>query len=474
MQHQFAVEPYVYDVVADLQDAGYETYIVGGAIRDLLQNREPKDYDISTAATPEEVRQVFGRRRSRLIGRRFQLVHVVCGREILEVSTFRSAPAESRHEPLTAGARKIAKLEEAENMIFNDNDFGTSEEDAWRRDFTVNALFYDPVSDELLDYTGNGVADIEAGLVRAIGDPKLRFEEDPVRMLRALKLVGQYGFQLERKTGDALRETLPLLELASVSRLSLELEKVMKSNYAGSIMRAFLDYGLLKHFLPWLGNDRERSRLLQSIELLQVRDTRVRAGFYRASVSLAMATLALPFIDSILDGNTRLHYAEHAAPNAPPPGEWDEEVLRQSFLTVFSPLSVVKRLSCSACRMLEMQPQILTDAKPVRLIRQRSFAHAMELIKIQCDANYLKCDEAFIAKWRNAISGAGGVNRDDRLFEDDDDASTAPARRKRRPRRRGKTNSSASDDNAIPEASPEAEETLIHDQLAAAADDLRA
>ena len=151
MLNHFDVEENVYNVVADLQNAGYETYIVGGAIRDLLLDRIPKDYDISTAATPEQVREVFGKRRARIIGRRFQLVHVRAGKDLFEVSTFRRAPAEKKHEPLTPGARKIAALEEAENMIFNDNDFGTSEEDAWRRDFTVNALFYDPVSDELID-----------------------------------------------------------------------------------------------------------------------------------------------------------------------------------------------------------------------------------------------------------------------------------------------------------------------------------
>ena len=113
MKHQFEVDDSVYSVVADLQDAGYETYIVGGAIRDLLLNRTPKDYDISTAATPEEIRDVFGRRRARIIGRRFQLVHVRCGKELFEVSTFRRMPAEKSHEPQTPGARKIAELEEA-------------------------------------------------------------------------------------------------------------------------------------------------------------------------------------------------------------------------------------------------------------------------------------------------------------------------------------------------------------------------
>lgn len=456
MQYQFEVEPHVYDVVADLQEAGYETYIVGGAIRDLLQRRTPKDYDISTSATPEQVRQVFGRRRSRIIGKRFQLVHVICGRDILEVSTFRRAPSSTKQEPLTAGARKIAQLEEAENMIFNDNDFGTSEEDAWRRDFTVNALFYDPVSEELLDYTGSGVADIEAGLVRAIGDPRLRFEEDPVRMLRALKLVGQYGFRLERKTESDLRSALPLIELASVSRLSLELEKVMQSPYAGDIMQAFCDYGFIRHFLPWFGNHSEQDRLRLAIRLLQIRDRRVRSGYYRSSASVAMATLALPFVDSILDGGARL--------NPQPPdksGEWDDELLRQIFLTIYAPLSLVKRLSFTACRILALQPLFLSDIRPTRLVKQRSFAHAMELVKIQHEADYLSFDPTFLRKWREVIAGCGGVNREE--------SAEAPPEPRRRPKRRKR---SAANDRAEEDSAPHTEE-LFRAELAAAAEDLK-
>ena len=339
MNHFFEIEPHVYDVVAELQKAGYETYVVGGAIRDLLLNRVPKDYDISTAATPEQIQKVFGRRRARIIGKRFQLVHVSAGRELLEVSTFRRAPSQSGAVPETAKGKKYDALAEAEHLIFDDNDFGTSREDAERRDFTVNALFYDPLAEELLDYTGSGVVDIEAGLVRAIGNPKLRFEEDPVRMLRALKLVGQYGFRLERRTGNDLRNSMNLLELASRSRLSLELEKIMQSAYAGSILEAFAEYGFLEHFLPWLGRHPDKKLVQSALELLKTRDRRVRAGYYRASASVALAALALPFADELTDGGAR----RRGAVSRKGHGEWNGELLRQIFMTVYAPLTVSRR-----------------------------------------------------------------------------------------------------------------------------------
>ena len=185
MKRRLEVSDNAVEVISTLHDAGFESYIVGGAVRDLLLGRSPKDFDISTAAPPEEVRAVFGRRRARIIGKRFRLTHVYAGRELFEVSTFRRAP-----DGNGADERGIKEPQNApEHLIFSDNAFGTAHEDAWRRDFTVNALFYDPLKEEILDYTGQGLADIEAHVVRAIGDPSLRFEEDPVRILRALKLV---------------------------------------------------------------------------------------------------------------------------------------------------------------------------------------------------------------------------------------------------------------------------------------------
>ena len=162
------IEKYVTDIVAALQNAGYEAYIVGGAVRDFLLERQPKDYDISTSATPEEVKKVFRKQRCMIIGRRFRLVHLYHGKEILEISTFRKKPEHNASAPEKMNPAKRAAA--PENMIFRDNEFGTVQEDAWRRDFTVNALFYDPVNDRIHDYTGHGLDDIRDGIVRIIGN----------------------------------------------------------------------------------------------------------------------------------------------------------------------------------------------------------------------------------------------------------------------------------------------------------------
>ena len=212
-------------IIAALHEAGFESYVVGGAVRDLLLGRNPKDFDISTSASPEEVRQVFGRRSVRIIGKRFRLAHVYMGRELFEVSTFRKTPENSGIEERNIRHPELLP----EHLIVSDNAFGTAREDAWRRDFTVNALFYDPLKGEILDYTGQGIADIEHRIVRAIGEPNLRFEEDPVRMLRALKLVAQYDFTFDNATENALFADLPLICHAAPSRLSLELEKILQS-----------------------------------------------------------------------------------------------------------------------------------------------------------------------------------------------------------------------------------------------------
>ena len=186
------IAPYVTEIIQSLQDAGYEAYIVGGAVRDFLMGREPKDYDLSTSATPEQIRKVFRNRHCIIIGKRFRLVHLYCGREIIEISTFRRCPEQGVQQQ--SPERSKRRTAAPEKMIFRDNEFGTSYDDAFRRDFTVNAIFYDPVHNELFDYTGQGIRDIEERRIRIIGEAALRFEEDPVRMLRALKLKGQYGF----------------------------------------------------------------------------------------------------------------------------------------------------------------------------------------------------------------------------------------------------------------------------------------
>ncbi len=378
------VAPHIVDIISRLQEAGYETYVVGGAIRDLMLEREPKDYDISTSATPEQVKEVFGRRRARIIGRRFKLVHLYQGMEIIEVSTFRRMPEKSAAVP-----EKLKKHPIPQNMILHDNEFGTSEEDAWRRDFTVNALFYDPVSHKLIDHTGSGIEDIHNGVVRAIGDARLRFEEDPVRMLRALKLVGQYGFTLSRETESALRECLPLITHAAESRLTLELEKILQGIYCARILTEFYRYGFLHYFLPFLHENWNTTAREYVMELLEERNNRVSQGRYRVSVSLAVAAIALPFVEMLAGFGERGKLWEYN-------GEVNDQ-LCNIVTEVFKPHNLVKRLVFSAQRILVMQTAFFHFQKTSRVLGMQGYAHARELLMIQNSVTW-HSDE-LPAKW---------------------------------------------------------------------------
>lgn len=369
MKHSLDVDPRMTEVVGRLKQAGFETYIVGGAIRDLLQNRRPKDYDISTAATPEQVREVFGRRSVRIIGRRFRLAHLHLGREIIEISTFRRAPEGHGRE---TDAREDARL--PENIILSDNDYGTVEEDARRRDFTVNALYFDPVTEELLDFNGHGLADIERGVVRAIGDAGLRFEEDPVRMLRALKLVGQYDFAMDAETENALFSSLPLIRYASPSRLSLELEKVLSSAYGDKYLKAFRDYGFLEYFLPYLNDRWDSDAMRYALELFTERNYRVDEGVYRNSISLATAILALPFVEEAC-GNL--------CGGLWTPGRDALDAIRGVLGDIFRPQTMIKSVMMSAEHILRLQPMMRNMEDDGSVIGSYGYSHAREVLSIQ-------------------------------------------------------------------------------------------
>ncbi len=280
-------------VVRRLVENGHEAYVVGGAVRDLLLGCIPKDVDIATSATPEQVREVFGRRQCVIIGRRFRLAHVRMGEEIYEVSTFRREP--------TAEERRGRQDDDGE-MIWNDNQFGTLQDDALRRDFTVNALYFDPVGDRgIIDLVG-GQQDLKDRVVRVIGDPKTRFNEDPVRMLRALKLVGMHGFTMTSDTEDALKEKRGMIQLASISRLYEELLKIFMTGYSLSIFNAFQKYGFLACFWPTFDTVWNTSAGRMSRRLLLARDKELRGGGFSNSKALALATACLPFVVQELHG----------------------------------------------------------------------------------------------------------------------------------------------------------------------------
>jgi len=224
-----------------LQQAGYRAFVVGGAVRDLLLRRHPKDFDVATDATPEQVRTVF--RRSRIIGRRFRLVHVMFGQETIEVSTFRSAHVATSDE-------ESANTDE-HGRLLRDNVYGSQADDAIRRDFTMNALFYDPAAEEIWDYT-NGVHDIEKKRVVMIGDAEARYREDPVRMLRAARLAGKLGFTIEPATEAPIATLKPLLANVPEARLFDEMQKLLFSGHALACIEKLRTLGLHTLLLPSL------------------------------------------------------------------------------------------------------------------------------------------------------------------------------------------------------------------------------
>ncbi|MFT7773563.1 polynucleotide adenylyltransferase PcnB [Roseateles sp.] len=237
-------------VVKTLTDAGFEAYIVGGAVRDLLLGMRPKDFDVATNATPEQVKGLF--RRAFIIGRRFRIVHVVYGRgrehEVIEVSTFRALPTESES---VNGNEKTAKAEldgkqhavDASGRVLRDNVWGPQIEDAARRDFTVNAMYYDPQRRLVVDYHG-GLADAKAKLLRMIGDPETRYREDPVRIIRAVRFAAKLGFELEKKTLAPVKASSSLLANVPASRLFDEMIKLLQTGHSLASLAQLKKLGL--------------------------------------------------------------------------------------------------------------------------------------------------------------------------------------------------------------------------------------
>ncbi len=255
-------------VIEDLQRAGFEAYLVGGGIRDLLLGKHPKDFDVATNARPQEIQRVF--RKSRLIGRRFQIVHVRMGAEIIEVTTFRGSAQNSNLQQANASG-----------MLVRDNVFGTVEDDAVRRDFTMNALYYNPKTHEVLDFVG-GYDDLEDQVIRIIGDADTRYREDPVRMLRAIRFIGKLGLNLSEETAEPIRRLAPLLRDVSASRLFDEVLKLLQAGYGRATFKELVKYDLLKPLFPQTdallkeGDDPHYEALIQAA--LTNTDTRLAEG----------------------------------------------------------------------------------------------------------------------------------------------------------------------------------------------------
>ena len=391
-----------------LHKAGFEAYVVGGAVRDLLLNHAPKDFDVATNATPEEVNRVF--RRSRIIGRRFRLVHVMFGSETIEVSTFRGSHlAESDHAKSAESGR-----------ILRDNVFGNQEEDALRRDFTANALYYDPASEQVLDFH-NGVADIKAGILRIIGDPETRYREDPVRMLRAVRLSAKLGLKLDKSTASPIPKMADLLKDVPESRLFDEMLKLFLSGHAMESARELRKHGLHHGLLPLLDVVVEQPVGERFVNLaLKNTDERVLSD-KPVSPSFLFATLLW---HEVLTAWNRIQAQ----------GERPIPALHMAMTEVCDiqaeKLAIHKRYSSTMREIWGMQPRFEQRGgkRPYSLIEHPRFRAAYDFLLLRCESGEVPAE---LGQWWTDFAHGDGEARAAMLLPD-----TQPKKRRRRKRGR--------------------------------------
>jgi poly(A) polymerase len=276
----------VLKVLYRLHRSGYRAYLCGGSVRDLMTNRTPKDFDIATDAHPAEIRRLF--RNSRIIGRRFRLVHIIFQDMVVEVATFRREP------------ERTAAEEEAEDfLITDDNTFGSPLQDARRRDFTINALFYNIADFSVIDYVG-GLDDLETRQVRVIGDPDVRFREDPVRMMRAIEFASRLEFTIEPRTYEGILRHRNEILKASPPRVSEEILELLRRGWSRGAVRLLVDSSLLEPLLPEVYRSIQADRAPYFWKMLEVLDRTVGAG-RKISDAVLLSVLLLPWVMQELD-----------------------------------------------------------------------------------------------------------------------------------------------------------------------------
>lgn len=397
--------------VETLQHHGYQAYIVGGAVRDLLAGIPPKDYDVATNATPEQVRRCF--RRARIIGRRFQIVHVMMGRETIEVTTFRGS-----HE---AHGGESAQTD-AHGRVLRDNVFGTQHEDAARRDFTVNALYYDPTSGAVIDYH-HGLADLSSKTLRMIGDPATRYREDPVRMLRAVRLAAKLGLTIDPATRAPIGELAELIGNVPLSRLFDEMLKLLTSGHALECLRRLREAGLHHGLLPLLDVILERPAGRQFIQLaLDNTDRRVREG---KPVSPGFLFATLLWHEMLAQWETHKANGERPLPAL-------FRAMGSVLDTQAETLAITRRVAADIKDIWVLQPRFeqRSGKRPFMLIGQPRFRAGYDFLLLRAQAGEI---ERELADWWTEFINAESEARSAMLHPPRAGEAKKRRRRRRRP-----------------------------------------
>lgn len=414
------IDPDALDVLYRLSHQGYTAYLVGGGVRDLLLGKRPKDFDVGTDAHPREIKSLF--RNCFLIGRRFRLAHIKFGNKVIETSTFRRPPPPDEADHALAGGHSL--------LQHRDNTFGTPEEDAQRRDFTINALFYDIRTFSVIDYVG-GLPDLDRRVIRSIGDPNVRFREDPVRMIRAVRFASRLGFSIEPETYEAIRRHHREITRASPPRLLEEIHRLFPYRTAEPAFRLLQQTGLLHGLLPEVAAYLSESGEAESPLWLYLAALDSRATTDPdPSESLRLATLLYPVF-------------RHRLERDPHPGH-EAAVHHEAAYLLLSPLApryqMAKHVLYRTIRILGLQRRIeghLPAAPIRRLMAQDGFADALSLHGIHSASmnagltgylQWLRLYQEFLAE--GGTSGA--TSCDGRRGE------APPRRGRRRHRRRGR------------------------------------
>ena len=401
------ISPAARKVTDGLQAAGFKAFVVGGAVRDLLLNRHPKDFDIATNATPEEVRRVF--RRSRIIGRRFRLVHVMFGEETVETSTF----------------RRMIEAEDAQTdehgRLLRDNEFGDQQQDAARRDFTANALFYDPATQEIFDYH-NGYADIRANTLRMIGDPVVRYREDPVRMLRAVRLSAKLGMRLDEATAAPIASMKALLGNVPQARLLDEMLKLLLSGHALECIKKLREMDLHHGMLPMLDVILEQPQGEKFVMLaLENTDQRIRED---KSVSPAFLFAALLWHEVLSDWKAQQDAGEK--PIAALHLAMDSVLGRQR-----EQLAIPHRHDAIMKEIWLLQPRFEQRGgqRPFRLLAAPRFRAAYDFLLLRSESGEV---EGELGLWWDEFQNASDQRRAEMVMPDE-----IPKKRRRRKKQPG-------------------------------------